>query len=338
MRKTELLKIISKPLKTVFPAVALMFCLCACGGDSKIILTTGFMENELFRIDGLSCDKSEYMVYLTNIQDQYESAYGSSIWTAGNGGVNLGENLRQTVLARLAKIKMMNRMAESYKLTLSQEEKKKAEDAAKSYFSSLSDEEKEAMGGVTEKTIRNMYEEYALASRLYEHLTEGVDVEVSDDEARTVTLEQICCEERAEAEEALRRLEGGESFDVLAMSGGTTELIRYVTKDGEEDDDITELCFALGEGETSSVVEDDGKFYIFKCLSTFDREQTDLKKKKIAEKRLEEAFNETYDSFAAGKRCYLNEELFEEISFAGGGSVDTADFFDVYENTFAAGF
>ena len=85
MRKTELLKKISKPLKTVLPAVALMFCLCACGGDSKIILTTGFMENELFRIDGLSCDKSEYMVYLTNIQDQYESAYGSSIWTAGNG-------------------------------------------------------------------------------------------------------------------------------------------------------------------------------------------------------------------------------------------------------------
>ena len=56
-----------------------------CGKDSRIILTTGFDEDELFRIDGLSCSRAEFMVYLTNIQDQYEIAFGKKIWDADTG-------------------------------------------------------------------------------------------------------------------------------------------------------------------------------------------------------------------------------------------------------------
>ena len=73
-----------------------------CGKDSRIILTTGFDEDELFRIDGLSCSRAEFMVYLTNIQDQYELAFGKKIWDADTGDMTLEQSLRQTVLARLA--------------------------------------------------------------------------------------------------------------------------------------------------------------------------------------------------------------------------------------------
>jgi hypothetical protein len=101
-----------------------------------------------------------------------------------------------------------------------------------------------------------------------------------------------------------------------------------------EDENVRTACFALGEGELSNVVEGNDGYYIFSCLSTLDREQTDLKKEKIADERREAAFNDSYNSFAEGKRCYLNEELYEKIVFTGGGNVDTADFFDVYEKSF----
>ncbi|OQA21945.1 MAG: hypothetical protein BWY61_01715 [Firmicutes bacterium ADurb.Bin354] len=45
-------------------------------------------------------------------------------------------------------------------------------------------------------------------------------------------------------------------------------------------------------------------------------------------------FNDAYDTFRQGKRCYLNQELLDSIDFVGGGEVDTSDFFDVYETTF----
>ena len=53
-----------------------------CGkkeGDVKLVLTTGFKKDEIFRIETMSCTLPEVMVYLTNTQDQYESVYGEEI-------------------------------------------------------------------------------------------------------------------------------------------------------------------------------------------------------------------------------------------------------------------
>ena len=49
---------------------------------TKIVLTTGFGQDEVFRIDRLSCTLPEIMVYLTNMKNQYESVYGDRIWEA----------------------------------------------------------------------------------------------------------------------------------------------------------------------------------------------------------------------------------------------------------------
>ena len=49
-------------------------------GKTKIVLTTGFNRDEVFRIDKTSCKLAEVMVYLTNTKNQYEQALGSQIW------------------------------------------------------------------------------------------------------------------------------------------------------------------------------------------------------------------------------------------------------------------
>ena len=47
-----------------------------CGKDFTVVLTTGLKKNEVFRIEKMSCTLPELMVYLTNLQNQYESVYG----------------------------------------------------------------------------------------------------------------------------------------------------------------------------------------------------------------------------------------------------------------------
>ena len=44
---------------------------------------------------------------------------------------------------------------------------------------------------VSEATIEKLYENYALASKVYTSLTTGVNEEVSDDEARVMEAQQI---------------------------------------------------------------------------------------------------------------------------------------------------
>ena len=53
----------------------LMFCSC---GDTKVVLTTGFGKGEVFVIGDEVCTLPEVMVYLTNIQNSYESGRGVS--------------------------------------------------------------------------------------------------------------------------------------------------------------------------------------------------------------------------------------------------------------------
>ena len=41
------------------------------GSGKKVVFTTGFGQDEVFRIGSVSCTKPEVMVYLTNVQNRY---------------------------------------------------------------------------------------------------------------------------------------------------------------------------------------------------------------------------------------------------------------------------
>ena len=57
----------------------------------------------------------EVMVYLNEHADQYESVYGSQIWNASDGQLSLEQEEREQVLTQLARIKVMNLLAQQKK-------------------------------------------------------------------------------------------------------------------------------------------------------------------------------------------------------------------------------
>ena len=93
-------------------------------------------------------------------------------------------------------------------------------------------------------------------------------------------------------------------------------------------------AFMLETGEVSDVVETDTGYHIIKCISTFDREQTDLNKLQIVEERRREVFGQEYDAFVEQLIRQLNTELWGEITLLHNEEVDTADFFEVYQKYF----
>ena len=75
-------------------------------------------------------------------------------------------------------------------MTLDDKEKERAAAAGREYFTSLNSAEVTALN-VTQDLITKMYEEYALAEKVYQTIVENVNPEVSDDEARTITVDMI---------------------------------------------------------------------------------------------------------------------------------------------------
>ena len=91
----------------------MIFTITGCGNEEnkKVVLTTGFEKNEVFRIEDVSCMLPEIMVYLTNTQNQYENVYGEEIWETAVGEVTLEDNVKDIVLAKMARVKTLNLMA-----------------------------------------------------------------------------------------------------------------------------------------------------------------------------------------------------------------------------------
>lgn len=340
----------------------LLFCvllLSACGSQgkegTKVVLTTGFGKNEVFRIEGMSCTLPEIMVYLTTTQNQYENVYGEKIWEADLNGVTLEENVKETVLAKMAQVKTMNLLAQQNQVTLTEEETEKAEHAAESYYSGLNETEISEMG-ITQETIVQLYAEYALADKVYEYIIKDINPEISDDEARTITVEHILIktymldgtgkkvpftesakqEAYVRAQEMLKLAREGEiDFETLIETYSEDETATYSFGKGAMDPAFEEAAFNLGTEEISDIVESEFGYHIIKCISTFNREETDANKVKIVEKRREEVFGEEYDEFVNSLTRKLNEELWEKVTFIHNDEVSTGNFFDVYDSFFS---
>ncbi len=341
--------------------LVVVFCICmgmvtACGKENtntKVVLTTGFDRDEIFRIDSVSCSKAELMVYLTNTQNQYENVFGSEIWEQDFGGVTLEENVKETVLARIARIKAMTLLARQQEVSLDEDEIRLANEAAKEYFNSLNDREVELLE-VSLDEISIMYQEYALANKVYNYIIRDINPEISDDEARTITVEHILFQtytldadgnrienSAQEKEEAYRlasevreRLEAGEDFVSLMELYNEDSVNTYSIRHGEMDAAFETAAFSLDNGEISEIVETSYGYEIIRCVSTFDREQTDVNKVVIVEERREEVFEAQYEEFVSTLTKQLNESLWEEITFIHDEEVTTSDFFSVYGKYF----
>ena len=337
-------------------AILSVVTLVACNGrdGTRVVFTTGFGKDEVFRIEDESCRKDEIMVYLTTIQNQYESVYGEEIWNTSLDGVTLEENVKETVLARIAQVKTMYLLAVEKGVELDERETALVEKAAEEYFASLSDEEIKLLG-VKEETVRKLYTEYALAEKVYAVLIQDINPEISDDEARTIKVQHILLRtytldgagKRVPFSEGAKQAVYEKACEIReqAVSGEYefTELISRYSEDstgtysfgkGEMDESFEAAAFLLETNEISQVVESESGYHIIKCLNTFDREETDANKIKIVEERRREAFGMEYDAFVETLAKNLNQSLWDEIELIHDENVTTDNFFAVYEKYF----
>ncbi|MCR5255797.1 MAG: peptidylprolyl isomerase [Acetatifactor sp.] len=328
--------------------ITLSLCGCEIKGK-EIVFTTGFAGNEVFKINDLSCTESEVLVYLTNIQKAYEKVYGSDIWESEHDGVKLDESLKESVLAKIARIKSMYLLSVDKGIELTGAEQEKVKSAAKEYYGSLSKKERNLLG-VNEESIIGMYTEYALADKVYRTLIADINPEISDDEARTITVQVIFIAsdnsgtddqdktsygQRKAYNKAMEvyRLatEEGADFATLAAQYSEDENLIYSLGQEYIEDDGYLAAFDLSNGEISKVSECLDGYRIFKCISAFDREETELNKEKIIEKRRREAFSEEYDVYVETLRKQFNEELWKNIKLIRDEEVDTSDFFEIID-------
>lgn len=360
--RKRILRMMIRLLPVVLVVVGVMVTLgiliSGCGkqkeGQKMVVFTKALGKDEIFRIGDEICTLPEMMVFLTTTQREYENVYSEKIWNTVQDGVTLEDYVKEKVLEKAAQMKSMYLLAKEKGLELTEQEKNFAKAAAKDYLGQVGTAQKESLK-LTEETVQKLYEEYALANKVYLDITGDVNPEISDDEARIVTVQHILirtgskdaegnwvpfltAEKNAAYEEATKIWEeatsGKKSFEDLAARYSEDSTLTYSFGKGEMDPAIEAVAFRMETDEISNVVESENGYHVLKCISTFNSEETQANKKKILEARRNEAFGQEYDAFVEILAKKLNESAWEEVGLIRDGSLPNADFFEVYDKFF----
>ncbi|MCI8557313.1 MAG: hypothetical protein HFI19_06030 [Lachnospiraceae bacterium] len=322
----------------------LIACLCACllaGGatgcsrfeNTEIVLTTGLTENQLFKVGSSVCTLPEAMIYVMDYQRQYESVYGVEMWEHDFGGITLEEYVKNIIVSQLAAMKAVTLLAKDYEIDLTESETENVKKAAKEYYSSMGSDAVKYMG-LAQEDVENLYRDHVLSRKVYHEITKNVNTEVSDDEARIITVQQIKMDSVESAKKILEDLAEGKEFMTLASAYSQDSQITYTFGRGEKSSVYEEAAFALENDGVSDIIEEEDGYYILKCVNNFDREATEANKITMVERRRDEIFSEVYEDLVANTPSEFNTRIWEQIHFEDWKREIPESFLEVYSRYF----
>lgn len=316
---------IKKKKKALAACIAVMIMAATgCGGGIPIVSEVR---------ETLGYTNPQTMILIATEKNRYRGVYTDQIWQVpvDTDGTTFQTYLLGEVRNFLKELKMMNLLAEEEGIELTSQEKEKLSELAGLYYASLTPEDLAYMG-VEESDVYTMYEEYHRANKLVDELTRDVNLEISDSEAKIITVEEIKVRDAQQAQQAYAQAtaEGADFIAVARTFSDDSEIQKQVGR-SERNRAYEDVVFSLAAGEISPVIQDEDAYFIVRCISDYDEEATLDRKKQLALYRKNQAFRKIYDAFAAEHTVEIEGSIWEEVSFTSDDKSTATSFFTMYQ-------
>lgn len=279
--------------------------------------------------------RPQSMIIVATERNRYQQAYTNQIWDVKlPDGETFETYLLGQVKEFLQEMKMMNRLAEEKEIIITSSEKEELRKLSDEYYQSLTKDDIAYMG-VDEGDVKTMYEEYFLSNKVVGELTKDMNLEISDSEAKVITIDQIVMSDETIAADVLNRVnEKGADFEAIAREYSEDTQIQRQLGRGESAGAVEEVAFSLVKGQVSQVVEDDGRYYIIRCVSDYDETATQARKDSLYQQRKKDAFGQIYNQFKEENPMTFSNEVWEGLTFSSGDKTTTTNFFELYQAYF----
>lgn len=273
-------------------------------------------------------------------QAQYETYYagymGDDMWSGeGEDGETYQDTVKESILESLENMYLMEQHMDEYEVSLSDEEKNAIKEAASEFDSANGLSEKEKVSGSTDN-VERVLELLTIQKKVQDAIEAGADTEVSDEEAAQKSMQYVVfpfttTDEEGNSvdltdEEKAELKTTAESF--AAGAAGAADFAAYAEQQGQTSQDATfdgetttlptqlvEAADALGEGETTGLVEGDNGYYVARVTSLLDREATDAKKQEIVSQRQQELLDDTIDGWREDADIEVHEKVWDKVDF-----------------------
>lgn len=305
--------------------LSLLFLLSSCKG----IAISGKTEN----IPGYT--EAQAMVLVGSERNRIQNVMGKEVWdlpVEGQVEKTYGEYFLAKNKEFLQDIRTLNLMAEEKGIIANGTEMESIRAAANAFYQSLSEEDKAFFGNCSLKDVVDMYVAYFVAEKTAKSLLANVDTELSAAEAKVITVEQIVVQEESLAKELEEKVKlTGANFSYYARQYSEDPELQKNLAFGEREDEYAKVAFSLEDNEISEVFSQDGKYYILKCLSSYDEEATKERKERLEMAIRSLHFKESYEAYQKEHIVRFRESFWKEIDLHAHEGSTADSFFSYYE-------
>lgn len=291
-------------------------------------------------------DKEEISMGVLSFMTRYQQAQTAQMYMSMLGsdpssmwdqvedeekGTTYGDSLRDDVLEQLEEMCLLKIHADEYEVTVTKEEQKKIQKAAKQFMKDNSEEVKSDLV-VSQEDVERFLELTTYYQKMQEPVKADADMNVTDEEAAQTTVTYIKVDPpdteattdeekedsgqqekdaKTKAQEILDQVLATEDADMDAIAKSVDEDLSalsesFSTNETEEEEDeadtstgnlpdaVKEAVKGLQDGEVvSSLIQDGDSYYVVRLDSAFDQEATENQKDSIISERKQELYDDT---------------------------------------------
>lgn len=286
--------------------------------------------------------------YARLTQGEYETYYASmmgmtaeDMWAQEyDEDTTFEEQVKDSVMESLEDMYVLSQHAADYDIALTEEEESAISDAAEQFEADNTDAAKEAVSGY-KKDIEKVLELVTIQNKMDSAMKEGVDEEVSDEEAAQKSMQyvlfsytttddsgnstELTDEEKEElkttAQSLADRTAAGEEFATVAEElGAEAQTATFDSESTSPNEDLIAAADALqNEGDVTELVETDSGIYVAELTSLLDREATDAEKESIVEQRRQDQFDSLLEEWKDAIEIEVNDRVWNKVDFIDQG-------------------
>lgn len=330
----------SKVLIAILVGTLMMGSLTGCGDGitkSSVKLSKGDIKDNsiVITVGDNGVKYSEVKNYCYFLKMQYEGSFGDQIWSYKTGeDTTVGDEAKEEVINMITQLKIINEAAKEQKVTLTNDEKDEAVQKAEEMIGTASAEDKEEYF-LSVQSLSNIYEENAIANKMFYIATDDADTDISDEEAKQIKIQylqvmtngtnrsgmQVALNDKEKAT-ALKRAqqlyaEVAQAADFLTFAKNNTDAVDTELTIGKDstkmDSAAVTAAFALQKDQMSELVEGESGYYIIKCVENEDADDTQARKEEIIADRQTKMFKKKYANWLKDYDVNISEAFWSAL-------------------------
>ena len=313
---------------------------CGLKSDTPVVGDLfGLKSDEAFVVDKLICSVSEAKLIILNSANKYKNDFGGIVyWSQKLEKTTLGDFVKDEVKNDISITYTMAALADKNNVTIDDAEKTSIAAAAKEYYNSLTDEEKDYTTA-TEETVETLFTNYYKAKKAYNTLTANVGEEISDEEARVIKVQYIHIDTtKTKTNKATKQLEevislvngGYQTFAKEAKQYSEDNVFEKILKKNEATKTYEKSAFNLSNSEISSIIHDGKDYYLVYCVNSYLKTETEKNKEEIIKNAQQTYFNHKYSKYLKDIDVDFNDDQAKKIKLSTDENVKAVNLMTVY--------